>query len=55
MHGGDPHGMVEPAMRTDAACLQCHEQIGEDLRAHTAVVHVNPLDPGARALDLRTP
>ena len=52
MHGGDPHGMVEPAMRTDAACLQCHEKIGEDLRAHT--FH-EPQSSGSRCMECHMP
>lgn len=35
MHGGDPRGMIQPAMRGNQGCLQCHGDIGRDLRAHT--------------------
>ena len=35
MHGGDPLGMVEPEMRANRACTQCHEEIGRDVKAHT--------------------
>jgi predicted CXXCH cytochrome family protein len=52
MHGGDPHGMIEPLMRTDAACLQCHESIGEDLRAHT---HHEPQSSGSRCMECHMP
>jgi hypothetical protein len=29
------HGQVEPAMRGDRACVQCHDAIGKDVAAHT--------------------
>jgi hypothetical protein len=35
MHGGDVHGQIEPAMRGNQACLQCHAAIGRDVSAHT--------------------
>ena len=35
MHSGDVHGQVEPAMRTNQACVQCHAAIGHDVAAHT--------------------
>ena len=35
MHGGDPRGMIHPAMRGSAACLQCHAAIGRDVSRHT--------------------
>jgi hypothetical protein len=35
MHSGDVHGQVEPAMRTNQACVQCHAVIGRDVAAHT--------------------
>ena len=35
MHGGDVRGQIEPRMRGNAACLQCHEAIARDVSAHT--------------------
>jgi hypothetical protein len=38
MHGGpgvDVHGQIDPAMRGDEACVQCHDAIGRDVAAHT--------------------
>jgi predicted CXXCH cytochrome family protein len=52
MHGGDVHGQLDPRMRTDAACTQCHEQIARDVRAHT---HHDPAGPGSRCLDCHMP
>ncbi|MCU1228025.1 MAG: hypothetical protein JWO97_909 [Acidobacteria bacterium] len=34
-HGGDPRGMIAPAMRGSAACVRCHEAIGRNIGAHT--------------------
>ncbi len=52
MHSGDPRGMVEPPMRTNAACTQCHAELAEDLRAHTG--HA-PDGPGSACLDCHMP
>ena len=35
MHGGDPEGMLEPAIRAGEGCVQCHGSIGADVGAHT--------------------
>lgn len=35
MHSGDVRGQLEPAMRTNHACTQCHTDIGRDVAAHT--------------------
>ncbi len=35
MHGGDPAGMIDEAMRGPEACLQCHEEVREDIPGHT--------------------
>jgi len=35
MHAGDPRGMIEPAMRGNAACAGCHGDLARDLAAHT--------------------
>jgi predicted CXXCH cytochrome family protein len=37
MHGGDVKGMIEPAMRTNVACTQCHTQLRDEtaLTNHT--------------------
>lgn len=34
-HGGDPAGMIDPLMRTNEGCLQCHEDMRADVTAHT--------------------
>jgi predicted CXXCH cytochrome family protein len=34
-HGGDPAGMIDPIMRGNEGCLQCHEDIRADVAAHT--------------------
>ncbi len=52
MHGGDVHGQIEPRMRTDAACTQCHVEIAADVRAHT---HHEPASSGSRCLDCHMP
>ncbi len=35
MHGGDPAGMIDPVMRGNEGCLQCHNEIEADVAAHT--------------------
>lgn len=35
MHGGDPAGMIDPLMRGNDGCLQCHAEIAMDVSAHT--------------------
>ncbi len=35
MHDGDPKGMITEEKRTNAACQSCHQDISEDLAAHT--------------------
>jgi predicted CXXCH cytochrome family protein len=35
MHGGDPRGMIQPEMRGNRGCLQCHEAIARDVAGHT--------------------
>ncbi|NOT33225.1 MAG: hypothetical protein HOP12_03545 [Candidatus Eisenbacteria bacterium] len=35
MHGGDPRGMIQPAMRGNAGCVQCHAEIGRNVSKHT--------------------
>lgn len=52
MHGGDEEGNLEPKMRGDAACTQCHAEIAADARAHT---HHDPAHRGARCLDCHMP
>jgi hypothetical protein len=44
MHGGDPRGMIRPAMRGNRGCLQCHAPIAADVRAHT---HHDPKAAGS--------
>lgn len=52
MHGGDPHGQLEPPMRGDAACTQCHAEIAADLSAHT---HHAPDSSGSRCMECHMP
>jgi hypothetical protein len=52
MHGGDVHGQLEPRMRGDAACTQCHAEIAADVRAHT---RHDPAGAGSRCLDCHMP
>ncbi|MEM7311486.1 MAG: cytochrome c3 family protein, partial [Planctomycetota bacterium] len=52
MHGGDPRGMIEPEMRTNAACTSCHEDIGADVAAHTG--HAAD-GPGSSCYDCHMP
>lgn len=35
VHGGDPEGMIDPPMRENEGCLQCHGEIESDIAAHT--------------------
>ena len=52
MHGGDPRGMIEPELRTNLACTQCHEEIGRDVGGHTG--HAAD-GPGSACLDCHMP
>jgi hypothetical protein len=52
MHSGDVHGMIEPELRGDRACTQCHEEIARDVRAHT---HHDPAGAGSRCLECHMP
>lgn len=35
MHGGDPHGMIGEELRGKMACAACHQEITDDVPAHT--------------------
>ncbi len=58
MHGAnegrdvDVHGQIEPSMRGDRACVQCHDAIGRDVAAHTK--H-DPARSGSRCLECHMP
>ncbi len=52
MHSGDPNDQLVDRMRGDAACLQCHEEIGNDLAAHT---HHAPTSSGSRCYNCHMP
>jgi predicted CXXCH cytochrome family protein len=52
MHGGDVHGQLEPRMRGDAACTQCHAEIAADISAHT---HHAPDSSGSRCMECHMP
>lgn len=52
MHGGDVHGQLEPRMRGDAACTQCHAEIAADVGAHT---HHAPESSGSRCMECHMP
>ena len=54
MHAGPDtiEGNIEPELRGDRACTQCHAEEGRDVRAHT--LH-DPTRRGARCLDCHMP
>jgi predicted CXXCH cytochrome family protein len=52
MHGGDVAGQIEPELRGDRACTQCHTAIARDVSAHT---HHAPASSGSRCLDCHMP
>jgi predicted CXXCH cytochrome family protein len=52
MHSGDVNGQLEPEMRGDRACTQCHDGIGKNVRAHT---HHAVESSGSRCLDCHMP
>ncbi len=52
MHSGSVEGNLEPELRGDRACTQCHAEQGLDVRAHT---HHDPARSGARCLDCHMP
>ncbi|HUR27839.1 MAG TPA: cytochrome c3 family protein [Planctomycetota bacterium] len=52
MHSGDVRGQLEPAMRTNAACVQCHAEIGRDVAAHTR--HA-PASSGSQCMECHMP
>lgn len=52
MHSGDVHGMIEPEKRGNQACLQCHAEIGRDVKAHTK--HA-PQSSGSACLECHMP
>jgi predicted CXXCH cytochrome family protein len=52
MHSGEVAGNLEPEMRGDAACTQCHVDIGADVRAHT---RHDPARSGSRCLECHMP
>lgn len=52
MHGGDPKGMIEEALRGDLGCAQCHSEVAADLSAHTG--HA-PESAGSRCYDCHMP
>lgn len=35
MHGGNPEGMITDEMKGNTGCTQCHDDIAEDITAHT--------------------
>lgn len=52
MHGGDPKGMIEPKMRGPLGCVQCHQEIGRDIAAHT---HHGANSPGSNCYECHMP
>jgi predicted CXXCH cytochrome family protein len=52
MHGGDVRGQVEPRMRTNEACTQCHAEIGRDVAAHT---HHEADSSGSQCMECHMP
>jgi predicted CXXCH cytochrome family protein len=51
-HASDPDDQLKPAMRGDAACLQCHGEFGERLSAHT---HHSAESSGSRCYNCHMP
>lgn len=35
MHSGDPNKQLQPTLRNDQACLQCHQDFAQDISSHT--------------------
>lgn len=52
MHSGEVHGQLEPELRGDRACTQCHDEIARDVSAHT---HHAPESSGSRCLECHMP
>jgi predicted CXXCH cytochrome family protein len=52
MHGGDVEGQIQPAMRGDQACTQCHPAVARAGSAHT---HHAPGGSGSRCLECHMP
>ena len=52
MHSGDVHGQLEPELRGDRSCTQCHDEIARDVSAHT---HHAPESSGSRCLECHMP
>ncbi len=52
MHSGDRAGQLAPEMRGDAACTQCHSEIGRNVAAHT---HHRTGSSGSACLDCHMP
>lgn len=42
MHGGDPKGMIEPALRGNHGCTQCHTDIASAVAEHTRHAAAGP-------------
>ena len=52
MHSGDPEGILQPEMRGNAACTQCHAEIGAAVKDHTK--H-EPDGSGSACMDCHMP
>jgi predicted CXXCH cytochrome family protein len=52
MHGGDVAGQIEPAMRGDRACTQCHLDVARNVAGHT---HHLATSSGSRCLECHMP
>lgn len=52
MHGSDPDHQLRPTMRTNAACLQCHQKFDTDIAAHT---HHSPESSGSECMNCHMP
>jgi predicted CXXCH cytochrome family protein len=52
MHSGDVEGQLEPEMRGDRACTQCHAEVARDVSAHT---HHMVESSGSRCLECHMP
>jgi predicted CXXCH cytochrome family protein len=52
MHAGDPKGQLRPDLPGNRLCMQCHEQIGRDVGAHT---HHAKASSGSQCVECHMP
>lgn len=52
MHSGNPNKQLQPALRGDQACLQCHQEFASDISHHTRHAVESP---GSRCVNCHMP